>query len=68
MDHVERRSSGAVPAGASGRISHPDPGKGFAARTGVTQMGFFKIPVRITLKVEKTRTGWIMTVRIDFLA
>ena len=66
MDYVERRSRGAVPAGASGRISHPDPGKGFAARTGVTQMGFFKIPVRITLAVEKTRTGWIVTVRIYF--
>ena len=29
-------------------------------------MGFFKIPVRITLAVEKTRTGWIVTVRIYF--
>lgn len=31
-------------------------------------MGFIKIPVRITFKMEKTRTGWIITVRIEFSA
>ncbi len=30
-------------------------------------MGFIKFPVRITVEVKKTRTGWIVTVRILFL-
>ena len=27
-------------------------------------MGMFKFPFRITIEVRKTRTGWIITVRV----
>ncbi len=30
-------------------------------------MGFIKFPVRITVEVKKTRTGWIITVRVHIL-
>ena len=29
-------------------------------------MGMYRFPFRITIEVRKTRTGWIITVRVEY--
>jgi hypothetical protein len=47
-------------------MSRPGTGKWLVGQQGVRRMGRF-LPVHITLEVKKTRTGWLIIVRVNLI-
>jgi len=47
------------------RMSYRDRGNGFAFNSEVNAMWF--LPVSVTLEMKRTRTSWLLVIRVHFI-